>query len=81
MRRIALTRAFGDEGELAISLRQISGTGGFALPGTSLAVSYHARLRDQNQFYFKYGSPASYATLQRFVVKYVFHVGKGGAGT
>ena len=81
LRRLAITRAFGNEGQLALSLRQISGTGGFALPGTSLALSYHARLRNQNQFYFEYGSPASYATLQRFVIKYVLHVGKGGAGT
>ncbi len=81
LRRIAITRAFGNEGELALSLRQISGTGGFALPGNGFALSYHARLRDQNQFYFEYGSPASYTTLQRYIVKYVLHVGKGGVGT
>jgi len=81
LRRISLTRSIGSNGELALSLREISGTGGFAAPGADLAISYHQRFRNQNQFYFEYGSPASYTTLQRFIVKYVYHFGSGGAGT
>jgi len=81
LRRLTLTRALGNEGELALSLREISGTGGFASAGEDLAVSYHRRFRNQNQLYVEYGSPASYTTLQRFIIKYVYHFGAGGAGT
>ncbi len=81
LRRLTITRAFGSEGEFALSLREISGTGGYAKPGEDLAVSYHQRFVNQNQLYFEYGSPASYTTLQRFIVKYVVHVGSGGNGT
>lgn len=81
LRRLTVTRAIGNEGQLALSLREISGTGGFALPGEDLAISYHQRFHNQSQLYFEYGSPASYTTLQRFIIKYVYHVGSGGAGT
>jgi hypothetical protein len=81
LRRISLTRALGGDALVALSLQEISGTGGFAAPGNGLAISYHKRFRDQSQLYFEYGSPASYGTLQRFVLKYVRHIGAGGAGT
>ncbi len=81
LRRLTVTRAFGNEGELALALREISGTGGFASPGEDLAVSYHQRFRNQSQLFVEYGSPASYTTLQRFIIKYVYHLGSGGAGT
>jgi hypothetical protein len=81
LRRISLTHALGSDSQLALSLQEISGTGGFAAPGNDLAISYHKRFRDQSQLYFEYGSPASYKTLQRFVLKYVYHIGEGGAGT
>jgi len=80
LRRLSVTRAFGNEGQLAVGVRSISGTGGFAPPGTNIAISYHQRLRNASQVYFEYGTPAASATLQRVVVKYVFHLG-GGAGT
>lgn len=81
LRRLTMTRALGSEGQFALSLREISGTGGFASPGEDLALSYHQRFHNQNQLYVEYGSPASYTTLQRFVIKYVYHLGAGGAGT
>jgi len=81
LRRLTLTRALGSEGQFALSLREISGTGGFASPGQDLALSYHQRFHNQNQLYVEYGSPASYTTLQRFIIKYVYHLGAGGAGT
>jgi len=81
LRRLSLSRAIGYNGTLALSFRTISGTGGFALPGTDLAVSYQKRYRNQNRLYVEYGSPGSYRTLQRLIVKYVFHIGAGGAGT
>ncbi len=81
LRRAAITRAFGNEGELALSLRQINGTGGFSLPGTNLALSYHQRFANQSQLFLEYGSPGAFVTLQRFILKYVYHFGKGGVGT
>ncbi len=81
LRRLSLTRALGGDAQVALSLQDINGTGGFAAPGTNLAVSYHKRFKNQSQLYFEYGSPASYHTLQRFILKYVYHIGAGGAGT
>lgn len=80
LRRASLTRAFGSEGQLAVGLRSISGTGGYAAPGVNLAVSYHQRFANASQLYFEYGTPAANATLHRIILKYVFHIG-GGAGT
>jgi hypothetical protein len=74
-------RALGADAQIALSLQNINGTGGFAAPGENLAISYHKRFKNQSQLYFEYGSPASYHTLQRFVLKYVYHIGEGGAGT
>lgn len=79
LRRVALTRSFGRNGEFAIALRSINGTGGFASPGVDLAFSYHQRFRDQDNLYVEYGTPAASSTLHRFIMKYVFHT--GGAGT
>jgi len=59
---------------VALSLRQISGTGGFAVPGVDLAASYQKRYRNQNRLFVEYGNPGSYRTLQRFIVRYVIHV-------
>jgi hypothetical protein len=81
LRRISLNRAVGADAQIALSLQNINGTGGFAAPGESLAISYHKRFPNQSQLYFEYGSPASYRTLQRFILKYVYHIGAGGAGT
>ncbi|HEX3463391.1 MAG TPA: sugar-binding protein [Candidatus Elarobacter sp.] len=80
LRRVSLSRAFGRDAQLALSVRSINGTGGFAPPGTDIAVSFHQRFRDQSQLYVQYGTPAAYTTLQRIIVKYVHHFG-GGAGT
>ncbi len=81
LRKISLTRALGADSQVALSLGTINGQGGFAAPGTNLAVEYHRRFKNQSQLYFEYGSPASYHTLQRFILKYVYHIGAGGSGT
>ena len=80
LRRLSVTRAFGADASLALGLRTITGTGGYGTPGTNLAGSFHARFRNQSELYVEYGTPAAYRTLQRMLVKYVFHVG-GGTGT
>jgi hypothetical protein len=80
LRRLSLTRALGTEGQLQIGLRSINGTGGFATPGTDIAISYHQRLRDESNLYIEYGTPGAPATLHRLILKFVKHIG-GGAGT
>ncbi|MBC5800520.1 MAG: hypothetical protein GIX03_06615 [Candidatus Eremiobacteraeota bacterium] len=80
LRRISLGEALGPESNLSVSLRSISGTGGFALPGLNLAASYHRRFRNDSELFVNYGTPAATATLQRVIVKYVFRTGSG-AGT
>ena len=80
LRRLTFTRAVGANGNAALSLREISGMGGFAIPGVDLAVSYQKRFANQDRLFVEYGSPGSNGTLQRVIVKYVFHIGAGGAG-
>lgn len=80
LRSASLSRSFGRDALLAIGIRSINGTGGFAVPATNLAISYHQRLRNQDELYIDYGTPAAYQTLHRLLVKIVFHVG-GGTGT
>ena len=79
-RSLSLSRSFGKNTSLAIGLRGINGDGGFAEPGTNLAVSFHERFKDLDELYVNYGTPASIATLNRFIVKYIFHIG-GDTGT
>jgi hypothetical protein len=80
LRSISLSRTFGSNTTLAIALRGVNGNGGFATPGTNLALGFHERFRNLDELYFDYGSPASATTLNRFLLKYIFHVG-GQTGT
>jgi hypothetical protein len=80
LRRISLTRSFGRSTSLALGLRAINGQGGYAVPGTNLALSFNHRFANQDQLYLDYGAPAAPQTLHRFIMKYVFHMG-GGTGT
>lgn len=81
LRRVSLTRSFGRSASLAIGLRSVNGTGGFATPGTNLALSYHKRFANLNELYVDYGTPAAPGnTVHRLIVKYVFHAG-GQSGT
>ncbi len=74
-RSLSVTRSFGKDASLAVGLRGINGYGGFALPGTNLAIGFHQRFKNLDELYIDYGTPASITTLNRFVLKYVFHVG------
>lgn len=76
LRRISLGYNLGPDSSLTISLRNINGLGGFSTqPGTNVAIGYHARFRGGNELFVNYGSPAANTTLNRTIVKYVFHVG------
>ncbi|MGA7093257.1 MAG: hypothetical protein WBX23_04400 [Candidatus Cybelea sp.] len=81
LRRISLAYNISSESSLTVGLRDINGFGGFATQiGNNLAVGYHQRFASGNELYVNYGSPAAGATLDRFVVKFVFHAG-ADAGT
>ena len=80
LRRITFGETIDANTNLSLSLRDISGTGGFAQPGVNLAGSFHHRFRNDSELFVNYGTPAAFVTLQRLVVKYVLRLG-GGAGT
>jgi hypothetical protein len=80
LRRVSFSRSFGKNTSLAIGLRAINGLGGFAAPGTNLALSFHERFANLDELFVDYGTPAAYKTLHRLIVKFVFHAG-GGSGT
>jgi hypothetical protein len=80
LRRLTITRSFGKNTTLALELRNINGTGGFATPGSNIAIGFHERFVNLNELYVEYGSPANYQTVHRLIVKYIFHAG-GQTGT
>jgi hypothetical protein len=81
LRRISLGRSIGAESNVSLSIVSINGLGGFAAQtGTNLAFGYHQRFPSGNELFVSCGTPATYTTLDRFIAKYVFHLG-GDAGT
>jgi hypothetical protein len=80
LRRVSFSRSFGRNASLAVNFQSINGTGGFAVPGANVALLYEQRFINADMLYLEYGTPAAPATLHRFIVKYVFHVG-GATGT
>jgi hypothetical protein len=75
LRRIGLGASLGRDANVSLSLRSINGSGGFALPGTDVAVTFHRHWTSGNELYLDFGTPAATSTLHRFIAKYVFHVG------
>jgi hypothetical protein len=76
MRAISLGVNVGQESSLTVALRDINGYGGFATEiGNNLALGYHQRFANGSEVYVNYGSPASGATIDRLIMKYVFHAG------
>ena len=81
LRRVSLEYNVSNESSLSLELRDINGYGGFATQiGNNLAVAFHQRFRAGNELYVNFGSPAAGATLNRLIVKFVFHAG-ADAGT
>lgn len=76
LRRISVGYNISAESTFTLGLRDINGRGGFATQiGNNLAVAFHERFPRGNELYINYGSPAAGATLNRLIVKYVFHAG------
>ncbi|HKE37005.1 MAG TPA: hypothetical protein VKB39_06215 [Candidatus Baltobacteraceae bacterium] len=81
LRSVSVAVNLSDESTFTVALRDINGYGGFATQiGNNLAVAFHERFRGGNELYVNYGSPAAGATINRLIVKYVFHAG-ADAGT
>ena len=45
-----------------------------------VALANHRRFSNGNEVFVNYGTPAAFATVHQFIVKYVLHTG-GAAGT
>jgi hypothetical protein len=75
LRSVAVTRTFAKNASFAVGVRDVSGEGGYATPGTNLSFSFHQRFAGLNELYVDYGTPAATSTLNRWVVKYVVHTG------
>jgi hypothetical protein len=80
LRSLTLGTSLSPDSSIALSLRSINGTGGFAVPGVNFAGGFHLRLHNGSELYMNYGSPAAPATLYRFITKFLWRIG-GGAGT
>jgi hypothetical protein len=81
LRRVSLGYDLTSESTFTVSLRSINGYGGFApMVGTNVAIAYHRLFRSGDELYVDYGTPASASTLDRLIVKFVFH-SSGDIGT
>jgi hypothetical protein len=76
LRRVSVGYNFNADTSLSVGLRDINGLGGFATQtGNNLAVGFHELFAHGNELYVNYGSPAAGYTLDRLIVKFVFHSG------
>jgi hypothetical protein len=41
----------------------------------NVAGSYHRKFSNGNELYVAYGTPAATATIDRFIVKFILHLG------
>jgi hypothetical protein len=77
LRLISLGDNLGPESNVALELRSVTGSvnGLTTVPGVNVALSYHVKFASGSEMYVAYGTPAATQSLNRFVVKYVFHEG------
>lgn len=80
LRRISLGFNLPSQTTLTFALRSVNGLGGFATTvGSDLAFALHKHFTNGDELYVNYGTPAAPSTLDRLIVKFVFHAG-GAAG-
>lgn len=80
LRRVSVDESLSRDADVSIGYRSISGAGGFASPGQNLSFGFHERFSNEDELYLNFGSPNATSTLNRTIVKFVWHFG-GGAGT
>lgn len=81
LRRISIGYNLTSESTFTIALRSVNGYGGFeTMVGTDVALAYRQLFPNGDELYINYGTPAAASTLDRLIVKFVFHAG-GQLGT
>ncbi|MBV8147463.1 MAG: hypothetical protein JO092_00060 [Candidatus Eremiobacteraeota bacterium] len=77
LRLLSLGYNLGPDSNVALEVRSTSGiVGGLTtVPGFNIAASYHRRFASGDELYFAFGTPAATQTLNRLILKYVFHAG------
>ena len=79
LRRFGLGYSMGPNATLTFAYRTISGTG-YSPTATNFATTYHRKFGNGNEMYLEWGTPQTTTQLDRFIFKYVLHIG-GGTGT
>jgi len=77
LRLISVGESLGTDSNVSFELRSINGyvDGLTTVPGVNLAASYHRKFSNGNELYVAYGTPAETQTIDRFIVKYILHLG------
>jgi hypothetical protein len=79
LRRVSLGYSVGPDSNVSLAYRTISGTG-YSPTAVNFAAAFHRKFHNGNELYLEWGTPQTTAQLDRFVMKYVLHIG-GGTGT
>jgi len=79
LRRVNLGYSIGPDSSVSLAYRTISGTG-YSPTAVNFAALYHRRFHNGSELYVEWGTPQTTAQLNRFILKYVLHIG-GGTGT
>jgi hypothetical protein len=79
LRRVSLGYSLGPDSNVSLAYRTISGTG-YSPTAVNFAAAFHRKFHNGNELYLEWGTPQTTAQLDRFVMKYVLHIG-GGTGT
>jgi hypothetical protein len=74
--RIAIGKSFDAASTFSVAIRNVRGTGGFAIPGLNTSAIFHRRAGGR-ELYVEYGAPSALSTVQRVVVKYALLIGGG----
>ncbi len=80
LRRFSLGYSLGPDSNVSLAYRTISGTG-YSPTAADFAAAYHRKFRNGNEMYLEWGTPQTTTQLDRFVLKYVLHLGGAGSGT
>jgi hypothetical protein len=77
LRQLSVGESLGTDSNVSLELRSINGNvdGLTTVPGLNLAASYHRKFSNGNELYVAYGTPAATQTIDRFIVKYILHLG------
>jgi len=77
LRLVSFGESLGTDSNVSLELRSINGHVDelTTVPGFNIAASYHRKFRNGNELYIASGTPAATQTIDRFILKYVLHIG------